>query len=80
MTWARGGSPPVYGREESDHTLHNPTAIPNDAEGTPLGEYLLNEDYEFRMSTLQYDRSTESFYRHARMHRTESDEQSLVLT
>jgi IS605 OrfB family transposase len=49
--------------------------IPDDAEGTPIGEYLLNEDYEFRMSTLQYDRSMESFYLHARMRRTESDGQ-----
>ncbi len=36
----------------------------------------LNEDYEFRMSTLQYDRHTESFYLHARMRRTETEEQA----
>jgi hypothetical protein len=42
-------------------------ALPDDPERTPIGEYLLNEDYEFRMSTLQYDRSTEMFYLHARM-------------
>ncbi|MFC6993915.1 RNA-guided endonuclease InsQ/TnpB family protein [Haladaptatus sp. GCM10025707] len=54
----------VNGRVECDYVL------PDDAEGTPLGEYLLNEDYEFRMSTLQYDRPTESFYLHARMRRT----------
>jgi IS605 OrfB family transposase len=59
----------VNGRVECDYVL------PDDPEGTPIGEYLLNEDYEFRMSTLQYDRSTESFYLHARMRRTESDEQ-----
>jgi putative transposase len=35
----------------------------------------LNEDYEFRMSTLQYDRSTESLYLHARMRRIENHEQ-----
>ena len=58
------------GRVECDYV------IPDDAEGTPIGEYLLNEDYEFRMSTLQYDHQTESFYLHARMRRTESDEQS----
>ena len=48
--------------------------IPVEPEGTPIDEYLLNEDYEFRMSTLQYDRTTESFYLHARMRRT-TDEQ-----
>ncbi len=60
----------VNGRVECDYV------IPDDTEGTPIGEYLLNEDYEFRMSTLQYDRPTESFYLHARMRRVESDEQS----
>ena len=60
----------VNGRVECDYVL------PNDPEDTPIGEYLLNEDYEFRMSTLQYDRSTESFYLHARMRRTETDEQA----
>lgn len=54
----------VDGRIECDYVL------PDDSEGTPIGEYLLNEDYEFRMSTLQYDRLTESFYLHARMRRT----------
>ena len=49
----------VNGRVECDYVL------PDDSEGTPIGEYLLNEDYEFRMATLQYDRSTESFYLHA---------------
>ncbi len=58
----------VNGRVECDYV------IPNNSEGTPIGEFLLNEDYEFRMSTLQYDRSTESFYLHARMRRT-TDEQ-----
>ncbi len=61
----------VNGRVECDYV------IPDNSEGTPIGEYLLNEDYEFRMSTLQYDRSTESFYLHARMHRTtDGQEQS----
>ncbi|WP_042666004.1 RNA-guided endonuclease TnpB family protein [Haloferax sp. ATB1] len=58
----------VNGRVECDYVL------PDDAEGTPIHKYLLNEDYEFRMSTLQYDRSTGSFYLHARMRRT-TDEQ-----
>ncbi|SEP10093.1 hypothetical protein SAMN04487948_11419 [Halogranum amylolyticum] len=55
------------------------TPIPEHSEGTLIGEYLLNEDYEFRMSTLQYDRSTESFYLYAQMRRTENDEQSTAL-
>jgi IS605 OrfB family transposase len=54
----------LNGRVECDYVL------PDDPERTPIGEYLLNEDYEFRMATLQYDRTTESFYLHARMRRT----------
>ncbi|ELZ38255.1 IS1341-type transposase [Halorubrum saccharovorum DSM 1137] len=50
-----------------------PYVIPDDPEQTPIGEYLLNEDYEFRESTLQYDRSSETFYFHARMRRTTDD-------
>ncbi len=60
----------VNGRVECDYV------IPTEPEGTPIGEYLLNEDYEFRMSTLQYDRFSESFYLHARLRRIETDEQS----
>jgi len=59
----------VNGRVECDYV------IPDEAEDTPIGEYLLNEGYEFRTSTVQYDRSTESFYLHARMRRTEDTEQ-----
>src|SRR6056297_1545743 len=59
----------VNGRVECDYV------IPDDADGTPIGEYLLNEDYEFRMSTLQYDRSTESFSLHARMRQTTSEQE-----
>ncbi|ELZ37969.1 IS1341-type transposase [Halorubrum saccharovorum DSM 1137] len=58
----------VNGRVECEYVL------PDDPTGTPIGEYLLNEEYEFRMSTLQYDRSTDSFYLHARMRRTERDD------
>ncbi|WP_224448396.1 RNA-guided endonuclease InsQ/TnpB family protein [Haloprofundus salilacus] len=64
----------VNGRVECDYV------IPDNPEGTPIGEYLLNEGYEFRMSTLQYDRATESFYLHARMRRIESDEQESPTT
>ncbi|MDS0300220.1 transposase [Halogeometricum sp. S1BR25-6] len=63
----------VNGRVECDYVL------PDNSEGTPIGEYLLNEDYEFRMSTLQYDRPAESFYLHARMRRT-TDEQEQSTT
>jgi hypothetical protein len=59
----------VNGRVECEYVL------PDDPEGTPIGEYLLNEDYEFRMSTLQYDRPAESFYLHARMRRTTSEQE-----
>jgi IS605 OrfB family transposase len=61
----------VNGRVECEYVL------PDNPEGTPIGEYLLNGDYEFRTSTLQYDRSTDSFYLHARMRRsTDEQEQS----
>jgi IS605 OrfB family transposase len=64
----------VNGRVECDYVL------PDDSEGTPIGEYLLNEDYEFRMSTLQYDRQTESFYLHARMRRTTAEKAQSTTT
>ena len=65
----------VNGRVECEHVL------PDDPTGTPIGEYLLNEEYEFRMSTLQYDRSSESFYLHARMRRTTDEhEQSTAVS
>lgn len=64
----------VNGRVECDYVL------PENPEGTPIGKYLLNEDYEFRMSTLQYDRSTESFYLHARMRRTTDEQEQSTTT
>ncbi|PHQ41871.1 transposase [Halorubrum sp. C191] len=65
----------VNGRVECEYVL------PDDPEETPIGEYLLNEDYEFRMSTLQYDRSSEAFYLHARMRRTTDEhEQSTAVS
>ena len=54
----------VNGRVECDYVL------PDNPDGTPIGEYLLNEAYEFRTSTLQYDRSSDEFYLHARLRRT----------
>jgi IS605 OrfB family transposase len=62
----------LNGRVECDYV------IPDNPEETPIGEYLLNMDYEFRMSTLQYDQHSESFYLHARMRRTESDESAMT--
>jgi IS605 OrfB family transposase len=58
----------LNGRVECDYVL------PDNPEGTPIGEYLLNKDYEFCMSTLQYDRQSESFYLHARMRRSTSEQ------
>jgi IS605 OrfB family transposase len=57
----------VDGRVECEYVL------PDDTDGTPIGDYLLNEDFEFRMSTLQYDRFEDVFYLHARMKRTIAD-------
>jgi IS605 OrfB family transposase len=64
----------VNGRVECDYV------IPDEPEGTPIGEYLLHEDYEFRMSTLQYDRQTASFYLHARMRRTTGEQEQSTTT
>lgn len=64
----------VNGRIECDYL------IPKEPQGTPVGEYLLNEDYEFRMSTLQYDRHSESFYLHATMRRTTDEQEQSVNT
>ena len=65
----------VNGRVECEYVL------PDDPTGTPIGEYLLNEEYEFRMSTLQYDRSSEAFYLHARTCRTTDEhEQSTAVS
>ncbi len=43
--------------------------IPDDTEGTPHGEYLLNEEYEFSTSTVHYDSEADEFYLHAAMER-----------
>jgi len=55
------------GRFEVDYVL------PDDPQGTPIGDYLLNDNFEFRTSTLQYDRTDDEFYLHARMKRMEDD-------
>ncbi|PSQ44406.1 transposase, partial [Halobacteriales archaeon SW_7_68_16] len=53
----------VNGRVECEYDL------PNAPEGTPHGEYLLNDDYSFSTSTVHYDSETDEFYLHAAMER-----------
>jgi len=53
----------VNGRVECEYDL------PDDLEGTPHGEYLLNEDYSFSTSTVHYDSEADEFYLHAAMER-----------
>ena len=47
----------VNGRVECEYEL------PSDSP-TPYEQYVLSEDYEFRASTLQYDKATDEFYFH----------------
>ncbi|MEZ3170098.1 transposase [Halorubrum sp. RMP-47] len=53
----------VNGRVECEYDL------PDHPEGTPHGEYLLNEDYSFATSTVHYDSEADEFYLHAAMER-----------
>nr|WP_328765744.1 transposase [Halomicroarcula rubra] len=53
----------VNGRVECEYDL------PDDPEGTPHGEYLLNDDYSFSTSTVHYDSEADKFYLHAAMER-----------
>ncbi|MFC7165028.1 RNA-guided endonuclease InsQ/TnpB family protein [Halospeciosus flavus] len=41
--------------------------LPENPEGTPHGDYLLNEDYSFSTSTVHYDSEVDEFYLHAVM-------------
>nr|WP_233255307.1 transposase [Haloplanus rallus] len=59
----------VNGRVECEYDL------PEDPEGTPHGEYLLNDDYDFSTSTVHYDSEADEFYLHAAME-TEVDASS----
>jgi len=43
--------------------------LPENPDGTPHGEYLLNDDYSFSTSTLHYDSEADEFYLHAVMKR-----------
>jgi len=51
------------GRVECEYDL------PENPEGTPHGQYLLNEDYSFATSTVHYDSDADEFYLHATMER-----------
>ncbi len=51
----------VNGRVECEYDL------PEDPDGTPHGEYLLNDDYSFSTSTVHYDSEADEFYLHAVM-------------
>ena len=53
----------VNGRVECEYDL------PDDPEGTPHGEYLLNDEYDFSTSTVHYDSEKDEFYLHAVMER-----------
>lgn len=57
----------VNGRVECDYVL------PDDPEGTPHGEYLLNDGYSFSTSTLHYDSKADEFYLNAVMTREVDD-------
>jgi putative transposase len=53
----------VNGRVECQYDL------PDNPDGTPHGEYLLNDDYSFSTSTVHYDSDADEFYLHAAMER-----------
>jgi IS605 OrfB family transposase len=57
----------VNGRVECDFEL--PADSP-----TPYEQYVLSEDYEFRASTLQYDKATDEFYFHITTRKYDTDE------
>jgi hypothetical protein len=55
----------VNGRVECEFEL--PSGSP-----TPYEQYVLSEDYEFRASTLQYDKATDEFYFHITTRKVDS--------
>ncbi|MFC6872694.1 RNA-guided endonuclease InsQ/TnpB family protein [Halobellus marinus] len=55
----------VNGRVECEYEL------PSDSP-TPYEQYVLSEDYEFRASTLQYDKATDEFYFHITTQKVDS--------
>jgi IS605 OrfB family transposase len=62
-TYYRDKLATVNGRVECEYDL------PDDPEGTPHGEYLLNDEYSFSTSTVHYDSEGDEFYLHAAMER-----------
>ena len=54
---------------EGDVTGEAPADSP-----TPYERYVLSEDYEFRASTLQYDKATDEFYFHITTRKYDDDE------
>ena len=58
----------VNGRAECEFKL------PSDSP-TPYEEYVLSEDFEFRASTLQYDKATDEFYFHITTRKYDSENQ-----
>ena len=58
----------VDGRIRADYVL------PDDPEGTPHGRYLLNDDYEPRMATLQYDADADEWFLHISLRSYDVDE------
>jgi putative transposase len=57
----------VNGRVECDFEL--PADSP-----TPYEQYVLSQDYEFRASTLQYDKATDEFYFHITTRKDDSED------
>lgn len=57
----------VDGRIRVDYVL------PGDPEGTPHGRYLLNDDYEPRMATLQYDADADEWFLHISLRNYDGD-------
>jgi putative transposase len=60
----------VDGRIEADYVL------PEDETNTPFQEYLGNDEWEFRTSTLHYDRFADEFWFHIGFKRIEEDTDS----
>ena len=60
----------VNGRIECDFELPSDSHSP-----TPYEEYVLSEDFEFRASTLQYDKATDEFYFHITTLKYDSENQ-----
>ena len=58
----------VDGRIRADYVF------PDEPEGTPHGRYLLNDDYEPRMATLQYDADADEWFLHISLRSYDGDD------